>query len=65
MFAKILGWLLKLVDIDVGLDGDILHIKITLGKITVLDIKIDLIKDKVEKGTGDIRSARVNMRSVK
>jgi hypothetical protein len=46
MFAKILMWLLKLVDLSVTLDGDILTIVIELGSIKVLDLTIDLIKDK-------------------
>lgn len=56
MFAKILGWLLKLVDLSVTLEGDILTIVIELGSIKVLDLTIDLIKDK--NVTTKVRSVR-------
>ena len=65
MFAKILGWLLKLVDVSVTLNGDLLHLKIDLGNTTVLDLEIDLIKDRTLKsGDKDYRSARVNVKEM-
>lgn len=43
MVWRILAWLLKLVDVTVRLRGDILSLKLILGKMTVLDKEIDLI----------------------
>ena len=57
MFAKILGWLLKLVDLSARLDGDLLTIVIELGSIKVLDLTLDLIKDK--NVTTKVRSVNV------
>lgn len=54
MFAKILKWLLKMVDVDVSLNGDILTIVLELGGIKVLDLTIDLIKN--ENVTTKVRS---------
>lgn len=45
MFKRILKWLLRLVDISVEVDGDVLHLVIELGGMTVLDKRIDLIKE--------------------
>lgn len=56
MFAKILMWLLKMVDISIDLEGDILTIVIELGSIKVLDLNIDLIKDK--NPTTKVRSVK-------
>ena len=58
MFVKILSWLLKMVDVNVNLDGDILTIVLELGSVKVLDLKIDLIKDNKEN------SAASSVRSV-
>ena len=57
MFAKILMWLLKMVDISIDLEGDILTIVIELGSIKVLDLHIDLIKDNKPLST-QVRSVR-------
>jgi hypothetical protein len=45
MFAKILKWLLKLVDVEIRLEKDILYIVLSLGSVKVLNLAIDLIKD--------------------
>jgi hypothetical protein len=58
VFVKILSWLLKMVDVNVNLDGDILTIVLELGSVKVLDLKIDLIKDNKEN------SAASSVRSV-
>ena len=55
MFAKILGFLLKMVDLTIDLDGDILTIVLELGTIKVLNLTIDLIKDN-NKATTKVRS---------
>lgn len=56
MFAKILKWLLKMVDVSVTLEGDLLTVVIELGNIKVLDITIDLIKD--DQVTTKVRSVK-------
>lgn len=45
MWIKIMKWLLELVDIDIDLDGDLLHLVIKLGTVTVMDKTFDLVQD--------------------
>ena len=58
MFATVLKWILKLVDVSIALDGDILTIVLELGNIKVLDLNVDLIKDKTPVST-KVRSVKV------
>ena len=57
-WAGLLGFILKMVDLSVSLDGDILSIVLELGSIKVLDLHLDLIKDNDEVASKAVKSAR-------
>jgi len=60
VFVKILKWLLKMVDFDISLNGDLVTIVLTLGSVKVLDFTVDLIKDdKTTTGVRSVRSVKV------
>jgi hypothetical protein len=58
-WVALLSFILKMVDVSVSLDGDILTIILELGSIKVLDLHLDLIKDGPELSTDAVRSAFV------
>ena len=55
MFKKILVWLLKMVDVDVSLENDILTINLELGGMPVFTWSMDLIKEKSATSRSGIR----------
>jgi len=50
MIKKIAKWILKMVDVDVKLDQDILNIKVYLGGVLLVEWTIDLIKNNAIVG---------------
>lgn len=45
MIWRVLRWLLRFVDFDVSLDGDVVHVVLKLGGHVVLDFRRSLIKE--------------------
>jgi hypothetical protein len=45
MIKRIAKWILKMVDVDVKLDGDVVTIRIELAGVQLVEWSIDLIKE--------------------
>ena len=45
MIRKIAVWILRMVDVDFKLDGDILTVRIYLGGIQLVEWTVDLLKE--------------------